>query len=233
MLTLTAGPAGVAVVAVSPSVFRFSVNPIGLAQPIASGYLDPAAKPGDVGRLTTVANGHRRLSTARGAVDVDPTAGTFSLLDAQGGVLTPPAPFVAFTGGKAEVDVRVGWPQGRPFAVYGCGNGVDALVQKSVPAHVANGVAVQPFFWAPAGFAAFVVGPDPQSPAQCDGRVSDNAITWAVPGPSADLYLIVAPTLGDAHHRAVGLDRPAAGAAPVGVRLPAEPLGMEEPSRRV
>ena len=205
VLTFNAGPAGVAVTAVSPSVFRVSVNPTGPASPIASDYLDPAAKPGDVGRLTTAADGHRRLSTDRGAIDVDPAAGTFSLLDAKGGVLTPPAPLVASTGGKAAVDVRVGWPQGRPFAVYGCGNGVDTLVQTSVPAHVANGIAVQPFFWAPTGFAEFVVGPDAQAPAQCDGRVSDNAITWAVPGRSADVYLIVAPTLADGTAGLLGL----------------------------
>ena len=76
-------------------------------------------------------------------------------------------------------------------------------MQTSVPAHVANGIAVQPF----------LLGPDrirrvrrrariAQAPAQCDGRVSDNAITWAVPGRSADVYLIVAPTLARRHQLA-------------------------------
>ena len=43
-----------------------------------------------------------------------------------------------------------------------------------------------------------MVGGDDNAPASCDGRVESNAITWAVPGAAADLYLIIAPTLGDA-----------------------------------
>ena len=194
---LTVGNASVHVTAVSPSVFRVSVNADGVASPIPSGYLDPTSKAGDVGHLSD-ARGHRRLTTSAGTLDVDTATGMFSLLDGHGAVLTPAVPLVGGPPSPSGLDLRVGWPDGKPFAVYGCGNGVDTLVQKSVPAHVANGVAVQPFFWAPSGFATFVVGPDDDKPAQCDGRVDGGAVTWAVPGRSADLYLIVAPKLGDA-----------------------------------
>ncbi len=192
-LTATVGKLNVRATAVSSSVFRISVGPD--ATPIRSEYLDPASKPGDVGKVVD-AGGHRRLTTAAGTLDVDPAAGTYTLLDASGAVLTPPTTFAATDPDR--VDLHVGWPAGRPFAVYGCGNGADALRQSAVPARVANGVAVQPFFWAPAGFATFVVGADPAHPAQCDGAVQNGAVTWAAPGAKADLYLMIAPTLGDA-----------------------------------
>ena len=203
-ITVTIGNVHVEATAITPSTFRISIDNGGPAKPIDSIYLDPHLKPGDVGTLAG-AGSHQRLSTAMGTLDIDPAAGTMSLLDAHGQVLVPAAPIVvpvsavavSASGKGAALNVGLGWAGDQPFAVYGCGNGADTLLQNSVLAHVANGIAVQPYFWAPKGFASFVVGSDADAPAQCDGTVQNHAVTWVVPGSSADVYLMVAPTLSD------------------------------------
>ena len=209
-LDLKAGQTAVRVTAVAPAVFRVSVD-VSSVTPHAenSVFIDPTFKPGDVGHRAAGANGHVLLKTDAGTVDVDPKTGALSLLDAKGAVLMPPAPIAAVASpgpdGKPAVDLHVGWPGDRLFAVYGCGNGSAALVQHKVDTKVRNRVVVQPYFWAPAGFATFVVGGDDDAPAHCDGTVDHDAVTWAVPGTSADLYLIVAPTLGDGTRALLGL----------------------------
>jgi hypothetical protein len=75
-LTLSADKANVQITAISPSVFRISVNANGKAASLQSIFLDPALKPDDVGRITEN-NGHRRLTTDLAIVDIDPVAGTF------------------------------------------------------------------------------------------------------------------------------------------------------------
>jgi alpha-glucosidase len=198
-ITLSADKANVHITAISPSIFRISVNANGNAAPLQSIFLDPALKPDDVGRITEN-NGHRRLTTDLATVDIDPVAGTFSLLDSHGTILTPPTSIANLTtrGDKQSLELHVGWSNDHPFKIYGCGNGANSLLQSSIHARVGNGVAVQPFFWAPAGFATFVVGSDDNSPAQCDGHIVNGAVTWRVPGAAADVYLIVAPTLSQA-----------------------------------
>ncbi len=194
-----AGGAHVRATAVAPGTFRLRVGFEKDAAPIASAFIDPAFRPGDVGKVV-VGGGHSKLVTDKGTLDIDVAAGTYELLDSRGAVLVPPAAIAerATADGKARVDLRVGWPGNRPFEIYGCGNGADALVQRVVTAHVGNGVAVIPFFWAPAGFATFVVGADDETPASCDGKVAGDAVTWRVAGHRADLYLIIAPRLADA-----------------------------------
>jgi alpha-glucosidase len=202
-LDLTVGRTPVRATAISPTVFRLSVGPEGgTAGPRSSTFVDADLHPGDVGRRGPAAAGHQRLTTDAGALDVDTAAGTWSLLDAHGVVLTPPAPIAARSGtaDKPALDLKVGWPADRPFAVYGCGNGATSLVQHKVSAQVRNRVVVQPYFWAPAGFGTLVVGADDDAPAQCDGKIDGDAVTWSVPGASADLYLFVAPTLSDSTH---------------------------------
>lgn len=181
--------------AISPDTFRINVNANGPAKPIASVYLDPKRADASVGQLTE-ARGRRRITTSAGVLDIDPAMGTYSLLDAHGNVLIPPAPIATPSSDHSpSLNLHIGWPANRPFAIYGCGNGTNSLVQHAVKARVGNGIAVEPYFWSPAGFATFVVGTDANAPAQCDGQVKDVTVTWVVPATSADLYLIIAPTL--------------------------------------
>jgi alpha-glucosidase len=198
-LDVSVGKTSIHVIAISPTVFRLSVKGDGgPASPLRSLYLDPALQPGDVGKRAQVNNGHQQLKTDLGTLDVDPTTGTYSLFDPHGLVLIPSAPVAVLnTGDKPMLNLHIGWPDLQPFSIYSCGNGANGLIQHKILARVGNGIAVQPFFWAHAGYAAFVVGSDDNAPAQCDGKVDHGAVTWAVPGTSADLYLIIAPALGD------------------------------------
>jgi alpha-glucosidase len=204
-LDFSSGMSNIHAVAISPTVFRLSVNSQGPAVPIHSLYLDPALKPNDVSQSVQSGN-HKQLKTDLGMLDVDLTKGAFSLLDSHGRVLMPAAPIATLTAGdKPTLNLRIGWPADQPFSIYGCGNDSNGLVQHKILSHVGNGHAVQPFFWAPAGFATFVVGSNDDAPAQCDGSIEDGAVTWAVPGSSADLYLIISPTLDDATRGLLGL----------------------------
>jgi alpha-glucosidase len=212
-LDVTVGRTVVRITAIAPTVFRVSVNAGGgPALPRDTLFVDPVVARGDVGRPARTAAGHLQLKADAGTLDVDPVAGTLALLDARGTVLVPPAPVAAMTMSKPRaataaepavpahpvLDLRIGWPAGRPFAVYGCGNGEGGvLVQHRVDTRVRNRVSVEPCYWSPAGYATLVVGADDDAPATCDGKVDHAAVTWAVPGTSADLYLTVAPTLAE------------------------------------
>lgn len=196
---LSTGALRIHAAVVSPSMFRISVNARGEATPLKSIFLDPNFTPATEGNVHE--NGTvRSISTSAGELQLDTKAGTLSLRDGQGKVLIPPAPIgeMMDSAKPAQLALQVGWPQDRPFEVYGCGNGADALVQHEIHSSVGNGTAVEPFFWSPAGFAVFVVGSDDNAPAQCDGHVAHGAITWSVPGAAADLYLMIAPNLSDA-----------------------------------
>jgi alpha-glucosidase len=199
-LVAITGDIHVTATAISSSIIRVSIAD-GAAAPIQSIFIDPALKIEDTGKVSDKA-GHRLLSTDQATFDFDPATGNYSLLDGHGNVLIPPSPLATARAnvGEPELDVHIGWPEARKFEIYGCGNGSNSLIQTSVKPRVGNGIAVQPFFWAPSGFATFVLGADDNAPAQCDGKVQNAAVTWAIPGNSADFYLIAAPTLSDAAH---------------------------------
>jgi alpha-glucosidase len=189
------------ITAISSNIFRISIDAERKsAHPIKSIYLNPALPHTDVGTLSKTSDNDRSLSTTAGALKFDPISDTLSLLNSKGTSLISPAVLATRTAilDKPVIAIHLGWPQNRPFAIYACGNGADALLQHEIKSRVGNGIAVQPFFFAPAGFAAFVVGADANAPAQCDGKVEHDAVTWFVPGTSADVYLIIAPHLGDA-----------------------------------
>jgi alpha-glucosidase len=182
------------VTAVTPNIFRISVNTTGDGLPIHSAFIDPAFVAGDFGKRSP-----RGLATNRGLLSIDPKTGALSLSDAKGSVLLPAARLVSMEQGDVTTtELHLGWPADRPFNIYGCGNGKNELQQQAVKTRVGNGVAVEPFFYSPAGFAIFVVSNNEDHPATCDGKVTDGTIAWSVPGAKADLYLIIAPTLSDA-----------------------------------
>jgi alpha-glucosidase len=197
--------------AVSDSVFRISMNAAGEASPVKSIFLDPNVKWKSVGKAAQTGT-QRSIKTNGGELRIDTADGSYSLLDARGRVIVPPAPLVEIAKAipMLSLAVHVGWPQDRPFGVYGAGNGAHTLLQKEVRPRVGNGIAAEPFFWSPAGFATFVIGQNDDMPARCDGSVENGAVTWTVPGPQADMYLIVAPGLLDASRSLLGITgRPA------------------------
>ncbi|MDB5326404.1 MAG: yicI 2 [Phycisphaerales bacterium] len=193
----SAGAAAAEAAAVSDSIFRISVNANGPAAQMESIYLDPARAP-EIGGAVADDGDTKSIKTAAGELRIDTKGGRYMLADATGKTIIPWALLVAPQQKAGSLAVGLGWPADRPFAVYGSGNPNGSLVQKSVKAHVGNGVAVQPFFWSPAAFAVFVVGDNANAPAACDGRVADGAVTITSKGSAADLYLMLAPTLGDA-----------------------------------
>lgn len=194
----TVGGLKVRAAAVSASIFRISVNAAGEPTPLKSIFLDPRAKWKNVGEAARTGT-LRSITTTAGELRLDTATGEYSLRDARGHTLVPPARVADIATTPAlSLDLHVGWPRERPFSVYGAGNGADTLLQTEVRPRVGNGIAVQPFFWSPAGFATFVVAADDDAPAQCDGKVANGAVTWTARGPAADMYLIVAPRLLDA-----------------------------------
>ena len=204
-LSFKSGSNAVTVTAVTPAMFRVSVRLASVAgTPIQTTFIDPALTPSDAGAARAGVGGHQQLVTTSGVIDFDPSTGAISLLDVKNNVLIPAAPVggPADATDKPHVELHLGWPPGKPFDVYASGNGSHTLVQHSARSHVGNGVAVEPFFWSPAGFACFAVGSDDNQPPQCDGKITNGALTWTAAGASADVYLIVAPTLADATRQA-------------------------------
>ncbi|MFT3786822.1 MAG: glycoside hydrolase family 31 protein [Tepidisphaeraceae bacterium] len=183
--------------AVTDSIFRISVNRNADAKPLQSIYLDPA-RPAEIGGEVGSDNTTQVIRTRAGTLKLGATTGKYELLDASGKTVIPSSPVLATASEPSQVALHIGWPEGTSFAVYGSGNPSEQLVQKEVKARVGNGLAVQPFFWSPSGFAVFVVGTNPNAPASCSGEVKDGAITLTSRGDAADIYLMLAPALEDA-----------------------------------
>ena len=77
------------VTAISPTIFRVSIQSGGtIGAQLHSVFIDPSFTPDDVGKGDAVA-GHRRIATSSGSIDIDPAAGTMSLLDVHGNVIDP------------------------------------------------------------------------------------------------------------------------------------------------
>src|ERR1700753_2210842 len=80
-LDVSVGKLNVRITAISPAVFRVSLNADGPAPAIPSVFLDPNLVVSDPGK-TSEKNRLQRIKTDAGEVEVDPTKGTYSLIDA-------------------------------------------------------------------------------------------------------------------------------------------------------
>jgi alpha-glucosidase len=194
------GAATVEATAATDSAFRLTVCYDGKPHASQSVYLAP--NPGPVASTIVNVNGWTGVKTAAGELLINPADGLWTLQDAMGKTLIPPGPIGQRTvnqqTGKPFVLLNVGCASGKPFEVYGCGDGADALLQDRATPGVGNGHAVVPHYWSNAGYAALAVDPDDNAPPAWTASGDLGRLTWVFEGNSADLYLMPAATLGDA-----------------------------------
>ena len=198
------GAAAVQVTVASPHAFLLRVEIPAAANPKLSGpgsgiYLSPSGPgPGQAG--TTSSNGTiTELKAEFGAVQLDPHAGKWRLLDAQGKVLADWAPISAGPG--PSVNIAMGKSSLQSPLYYGSGNepNAGALTQSQSGTRMGNGRAALPQFWSSAGYGVLAVGEYGDHPASWKSR-TDGGVDLTVPGTSVDLYILPAPTLYDWLH---------------------------------
>lgn len=182
--------AKISAAAVGNGVFRISVSTDPAAKPIDSIFI--AKTLNEIGKLENNA-----IVTPAGTLKLDPQTGNYELLNSDGKSLIPSSAVIADKSADS-ISLHVGWPAGKPFDIYACGNDSTTLIQHKIDTHVGNGIAVEPFFYSPSGFAVLAVAQNDNDPAKCDGKIDGGAVTWKAAGTAMDLYVMVAPTLGDA-----------------------------------
>ena len=110
------------------------------------------------GEAVTVGN-NVGVKTASGELLIDPTSGSWTLLDAQGTALIPHGTLAAIekdaktNGDGVTFTLNMGTAQ--PLQLYGNGNGTVDLLKTEGNSHMANGIAVIPYYWCTAGYGAF------------------------------------------------------------------------------
>ncbi|MGD0461571.1 MAG: TIM-barrel domain-containing protein [Tepidisphaeraceae bacterium] len=203
-------PAMVEATVASDSAFRLTVCYDGKPHPAQSVYLAP--NPRLVPWTTVKENGWIGVKSTAGELLIDQADGQWTLRDAQGKTLIPPGPIGQGTRneqtGKPFVVLNVGCASDRPFEVYGCGDGADALLQDHAQPRVGNGDAVVPYYWSRAGYAALGVSSDDNAPPAWTASTDLGRVSWVFAGNSADLYLMPAATLDGAARAYAGLCGP-------------------------
>jgi alpha-glucosidase len=198
------GNASVTLEVASPHAFRLHIAYAAPANPRFSGpdasiYLAPAT-PGPLPAVTNISDvSTMGIKTSFGSLQVDPRTAKWRLLEANGRVLANWAPLRAPEERERsgpEVNCAIGC--GPPGLFYGSGNlpATGALTQVKSGDRMGNGTAVLPQYWNSAGYGVLVVGPEGDHPAGWV-RMPDGSVDWTVPGSSADIYLMPAPTLSD------------------------------------
>lgn len=194
------GSATVEAAAVTPSAFRLSISYDGKPAPARSVYLAENAPP--VAWTAVKEEGWTGVRSAAGELLIDPGNGEWTLRDASGKTLIPPGPIGQddrnVQTGKQFVELEVGCPSNRNFEVYGCGDGSDSLLQSQARPRVGNGHAVVPYYWSRSGYAALGVSSNDNAPPSWTASPELGRVSWLYAGRSADLYLMVAPTMESA-----------------------------------
>lgn len=194
------GAAQVALTAVNSNTLRLSVSLDGPPHPAASTFLAAGSADSSVSWRRATHHGMVGIRTACGELLMNPKNGKWMLEDAAGRTLLPADAAEDFSQSaeSAAVTLAVGWKKDKPVYVYGCGNGVNALEQSKTTTGLANGLAVIPYYWSDAGYAALAVTADDNHPARWQAATNGESISWIFPGRKADLYLMPATTLKEA-----------------------------------
>ena len=201
-IQLQVGDARVELAVATAKAFRLSISFDGKITPIESSFLvKPTAPEWQLVQSET----HVGIKTSFGELDINPTSGKWTLMDARGATLIPssgPGDLrTANSNDKSNapgIDLTVAGKPGASLEVYGCGNGAPTLLQTKAETRVGNGTAVIPYYWTPTGYAAFGVTEDDNAPASWTTDPDHSSLTWHFPGKTADLYLMPAPSLYDA-----------------------------------
>ncbi len=200
-ILVTLGDAHIRAEAATPGAFRLSVTFGKDPEPNSSLFIEPAALP--VSWQAVHEGEVVGIQTGAGELLIDSTTGNWTLQNAEGTVLVAqgnPAILqkdAAFGG--AQVGLRIGssQPDQPPFRAYGSGNGgrTPHLLQSRGASALGNGVAAIPYYWSPAGYAAFGVTSDDDQPAKWQADPSGGGVGWIFPGRTLTLYLMPAPDL--------------------------------------
>lgn len=202
-LLIHLGPTQVKLSAVAPDVLRLSVADGQPPYPIPSTFLADSVGAGATDWQFVKKRGMVGVRTKAGQLLINPQTGEWTLLNAQGKALIPRHRIADLSPETPSPDTNVirielGWNPHQPIAVYGCGNGVNALQQSKALTGVGNGRAVIPYFWSPAGYAVLAVTTNDNQPARWRGAADGQCVTWTFPGREGELYLMPAATLKDA-----------------------------------
>lgn len=103
--------------------------------------------------------------------------------------------------GPDGISLTIAVDKTNPPRFYGSGNGdkkKGGLLQESGNSHLSNGLAVIPYYWCSAGYAAFGVTDDDDKPAKWTFDPDKGEIIWFFPGKTAALYLMPARDLREA-----------------------------------
>jgi len=195
------GTAEVELAVATPTAFRLSISYQGKPVASPSTFLAPETKTDNTTWQVVHQDALVGISSAAGKLLIDPQTGQWTLEDAQGGTLIPlsdmgkpgtePGPKKTQVPG---IDLPLAWKPGSPIQVYGSGNGSPTLLQSDGDTHLANGIAVLPYYWSPNGYAVLAVTANDNLPASWTAA-DQSSLTWHFPGTSADLYLMPAATL--------------------------------------
>ncbi|MGH7940778.1 MAG: TIM-barrel domain-containing protein [Limisphaerales bacterium] len=186
--------------AVNARIFRLSVAVDGAPEVATSTFLADTTNASFHGWREVKGHGMVGVQTPGGELLMNPKDAEWTLQDARGRTLIPRHVLSDFSGfaGNGSLELSLGWTQGKPEFVYGCGNGANALEQSNVTTQVGNGVAVVPYFWSNAGYSVLAVTADDNRPAYWRAGTDGKSVTWTFPGRTADLYLMPSATLKDA-----------------------------------
>ncbi len=196
------GNAQVELVPVINGAFRLSVAYDGTRSPSPSSFLADIAVSNPIVWEVVRQNGLVGIRTKAGQILIDPHNGDWTLLNAGNQVLIPLHGSAGFrwtnAASDALIDITYGVSTNQPFGVYGCGNGNPSLLQTEAVTHVANGIAVIPYYWSPAGYAVLAVSGNDNLPAGWHASANGRTVTWGFPGNTADLYLMPAANMREA-----------------------------------
>ena len=197
-LDLTVGATRIELAPATSSALRLSFSCDGQPVPAPSLFLDASAThpvPWHRVRQDDLAG----IQTRAGRILVSPKDGRWLLqnTDRKTLIISRGINFRTGTNGS-DFSLNVTWeaPSNVVQGVYGSGNGHPGLLQHETHTQVANGLAVIPYFWSPAGYAILAVSADDNQPASWS--LSGGRVTWNFPGKSADLYLMPANSLAAA-----------------------------------
>ena len=142
------------------------------------------------------------IETSAGELLIDATTGSWTFQNAEGTVLVAqgnPAVLQKDASGNDQVSLQIGssQPDAPPFLAYGSGNGDRKanLLQSHGASALGNGVAAIPYYWSPAGYAAFGITSDDDQPAKWQADPAGGGVGWLFPGRTLTLYLMPAPDL--------------------------------------
>ena len=204
-IAVRVGGAHVELAVATPTAFRLSISYQGKPAASASTFLAPGTNTDSTPWQVIHQDGLVGVAAAAGKLLIDPHTGKWKLEDAQGAPLIP----LSDLGGPGTVSgernaqvpgikLPVAWKTGTPVQVYGCGDGSATLLQTKALTGVGNGLAVVPYYWSANGYAALAVTANDDAPASWTAAADGTSLTWHFPGPSADLYLMPAASLGAA-----------------------------------